>query len=133
MTELCRTLFKYDNKMNIGWKNWLKNSYLNKWYGVYKKGRSWAVTHLRFICSHCIFIYDKYVILLCFVINHHKDPLISNFCINLFVIFCNKMFCCRKVHIRPPKSFDHQQKGSIERRGYIRGRLIVVRKIVTLI
>ena len=32
---------------------------------------------IRFICSYCIFIYKKYVILLCLIINHHKTIIIS--------------------------------------------------------
>ena len=34
---------------------------------------------LRFILSYCAFIYKKYVILLCFVINHHKSLLITKY------------------------------------------------------
>ena len=32
---------------------------------------------MRFICSYCTLIYNKYVILLCFIIIHHKTLLIS--------------------------------------------------------
>ena len=53
--------------------------------------------------------------------------------INFFVIFCNKMFCYIQVHPRPPKSFDHQHKANIERQGYIRDKLIVVREIINII
>ena len=88
---------------------------------------------LMFICSDCAFIYKKYVILLCFIINHHQNLLNSKNCINFFVIFCNTMFCYIKVHLWSPKIFDHRQKAKFERWGSIRGRPTVVRDIVTLV
>ena len=55
------------------------------------------------------------------------------FRINSFVLFCNTMFFYIQVHLRPFENFDHQHKADIERRGCIKGWLIVVRKIMTLI
>ena len=40
---------------------------------------------MRYICSSCISIDNKYVILLCFVVNHHKTLLISQ--------VLNQFFC----------------------------------------
>ena len=62
-----------------------------------------------------------------------KLYLSHKFRINCFVIFCNTMFCCRQVHLRPPESFNHRHKANIEIHGSIRGQLIVFRKIMTLI
>ena len=62
-----------------------------------------------------------------------KLCLSHKFRIDCFVIFCNIFFCCRQVYLLPPKRFDYQHKANIETQGYIRGRPIVVRYIVTLI
>ena len=56
------------------------------WFTIYKvtvsyqnmSSLSYHEIHLiRFIWSCCTFIYNKYVILSCFIINHHKTLLIS--------------------------------------------------------
>ena len=55
------------------------------------------------------------------------------FWINLFVIFYNTIFCWRQVHLRSPKIVNHQHKANTEIFEYIKGSLIVVRDIMTLI
>ena len=52
---------------------------------------------------------------------------------SFFVISCNTIINRRQVHLQPPKSFDRQHKTNIEKRGSIRGWMIVVREIVTLV
>ena len=47
---------------------------------------------IRFICSYCIFIYNKYAILLCFLLITKTLYLSQKFRINCFVIFYNTIF-----------------------------------------
>ena len=53
------------------------------------------------------------------------------FWINFSVLFYTIIVCFTQVHLWPPNRFNCQEKASTERRGYIRGRLVVVREIMT--
>ena len=89
---------------------------------------------IRFISCYCTFIYNKCVnIFILHLLIITRLSLSRKFWINFSVIFCSTVFCCRKLHLRPPESFNHRQKSNIEIRGSIRGRMVVVRNIRTLI
>ena len=73
---------------------------------------------LRFIGFYCTSICKKCIILLCFILNHHKTLLISQiiitkiclshkFRINSFPVFSKAIFGCRQVNQPPTNSFDH--------------------------
>ena len=120
----------------------------------YKSSLFYSWIHLlRFIGFYCTSIYKKYVILLCFIFNHHKTFLISKiiitklclshkFQINSFLVFSKAIFCCIKLNQPPSKSFDYPDaenivrrphRANIERRGSVGVWMIVVRDITTLI
>ena len=86
-----------------------------------------------FIFCYCISNYNKYVILLCFICNHHKILLISKLSHKLLCDILSTIFRCIQVKILPSKSFDLPHTAKIEMQSYIWGQPIVVREIATLI
>ena len=67
------------------------------------------------------------------LLNITKLCLFHKFRINFIVIFCNTITCWSQVHLRPPESVGLQQKANIETGVFIRGQVVVVMEIVTLI
>ena len=80
---------------------------------------------LRFISFNCTLLYNKYIILLCSICNHHKPLLISQVIITKFAHLENiesiplccfqiQFFCCRQLNLPPSKSFDFPYAPYIE-------------------
>ena len=82
---------------------------------------------IRFICIYCTLSTKNTSFYYALLLIITELCLSQKIRINCFVIFCNIIFFCRQVLLRPPESLNCLHKTIIERRGYIRGQTIVVR------
>ena len=112
---------------------WFK---ISKFTVIYQHMSSSCYCEIHWLCLFIVVVFlskintSFYYFSLLIIIKFYFS---QNVWMNYLVIFCNRFFCYRQVHLRPPKIFDHLHNANISVWVYIRGRAIVVREIVTLI
>ena len=70
---------------------------------------------LMFISCYCTSIYKIYIILLCFICNHHWNFLISQIPNKLLCDIFKHIFWCRQVNLLRSKGFDRTRTENIKR------------------